>query len=470
MSALALIALGGRLALSAVFVVAGVAKLADGPGTRRAVAEFTGTNALAQQIAAVLPLAELLVAALLLPATTAVAGAAGALTLLALFTVAMAVNLARGRTPNCRCFGQLHSTPVSRRMLARNVVLLTIAGIALVPGRDGSLSGVAWIGRLDSNQTVAVAAGLTAVVLVAIGSVAFVSLLRSYGLVLVRLDRLEHALAAHGLKLDESRPVPKLGLEPGTRAPEIADIDSLLAAGLPVLLFFLSPSCGPCKALLPRAAAWQVEHADVLTVAFAVDGTREAAQIEVADYELERLLHDEDHKLYNAFKVSGTPSGVLISAEGKIASWVASGSDAIEQLLRQALLRAPGLRVGTEFPDIELDVLDGRPVRLHEFRGRDTLLLFWNPSCGFCRAMREQLLAWERTASHSLRLVLISSGNVDETRAEGFTSTIVVDPKLAVGKVFGVAGTPMAVLLDRGGRLSTPLAAGGDAVFSLLSR
>jgi hypothetical protein len=34
------------------------------------------------------------------------------LALLVLFIVAIAVTLARGRKPDCHCFGQLHSKPI----------------------------------------------------------------------------------------------------------------------------------------------------------------------------------------------------------------------------------------------------------------------------------------------------------------------------------------------------------------------
>jgi hypothetical protein len=63
-------------------------------------------------LAVALPLAELLVACALLPLSTAVLGAAGALVLVLCFIVGIATSLARGRRPDCHCFGQLHSSPV----------------------------------------------------------------------------------------------------------------------------------------------------------------------------------------------------------------------------------------------------------------------------------------------------------------------------------------------------------------------
>ena len=54
-----------------------------------------------------------------------------------------------------------------------------------------------------------------------------------------------------------------------------------------------------------------------------------------------------------------------------------------------------GLPVGTEAPAIELPALDGEPLSPAVLRGRGALLLFWNPDCGYCRAMHADLLAWE---------------------------------------------------------------------------
>ena len=108
-----------RLLLALVFAVAGVAKLADRTGSRQAIVDFGVPAALVGPLGVFLPLAELAVAAALVPTTTAWWGAVGALVLLLLFAVAIGANLARGRKPNCRCFGQVHSAPAGWSTLAQ---------------------------------------------------------------------------------------------------------------------------------------------------------------------------------------------------------------------------------------------------------------------------------------------------------------------------------------------------------------
>src|SRR5688572_20946925 len=96
-----------RVLLAIVFAVAGLAKLADQPGTRQALIGFGLPARLAAPAGILLPLAELTVVLALIPVTTAWWGGVGALTLLLLFVAGIGLNLARGRTPDCHCFGQL---------------------------------------------------------------------------------------------------------------------------------------------------------------------------------------------------------------------------------------------------------------------------------------------------------------------------------------------------------------------------
>src|SRR5687768_9342155 len=110
----------GRLGLAAVFLIAGFAKLADRQGTRQAMVDFGVPRVLAAPIGILLPLVEIAIGVALIPAASAWWGAIGALALLLLFVLGIGVNLALGRRPDCRCFGQLHSAPAGWRTLVRD--------------------------------------------------------------------------------------------------------------------------------------------------------------------------------------------------------------------------------------------------------------------------------------------------------------------------------------------------------------
>jgi uncharacterized membrane protein YphA (DoxX/SURF4 family) len=116
-----------RLVLAAVFAVAGWTKARDPAGTRAAVRDFGVPDRLAPPVAFLLPVAELTVAILLPFERTSAAGAIGAIALLAIFIVAITASLARGQRPDCHCFGQVRSEPVTSRTVARNCVLIALA-------------------------------------------------------------------------------------------------------------------------------------------------------------------------------------------------------------------------------------------------------------------------------------------------------------------------------------------------------
>jgi thiol-disulfide isomerase/thioredoxin len=460
-------------ALALVFAAAALAKLVDRAGTRTAVVAFGVPERLAGPAGLLVPMAELAVAILLVAPGAHVAGGVGALVLLGVLSGAITLSLARGRAPECNCFGQLHSAPASWRTLVRNLVLAGLGVLTLTAP------------RFDPSATAILLAVAVAGVLAAFagGTAAFIALTRSHGRLLLRLDAIEQGLAAAGIELEDVELAePRPGLTPGTPAPAFTALDEtgasvsladLLAPALPLLVAFTSPDCGPCRALLPRLATWQQEHAGRLTVAMATEGDLVVAAAEAQAHGLERVLADDDLKLYGLFEASGTPSAVMIGPDATIASFVATGADAIEALVADALADAPeheqqGLPLGAPAPTLQLRGLDGQDIALAGDDGLATLLLFWNPSCGFCGSMRDDLLAWERDPpAGAPRLVVVSSGEEDATRADGFAGVVALDPEMAAASKFGAAGTPMAVLVDEAGRIASPVAAGAAAVLEL---
>ena len=412
-----------------------------------------------------IPIAELVVAVLVLFGATRIAGAWGALGLLAVFSVAIAVHLARGTAPDCHCFGQLHAAPVGWKTLARNGVLAGIAATALVAGLAGeTASPWAWTRNLGPAGLVAVSLGAALIVLSTAGAMAVVSLLRSHGKVLLKLDDLERRLAAAGLHAapDDGR-ASKAGLAPGTIAPAFSTNDAngtavslpeLLAPARPLLLVFTSSTCGPCKALRPEIDEWQRAYAGRLTIAV--------------------LSTDTNLAWLEAYHVTGTPSAVVIAPDGRIASYAASGDVEMRALVTRTLAEPPaparGLPLGAAVPDLRVPGLDGETVPLTR-TGQETLVLFWNPHCGYCHSMRDDLLAWEQRApAGAPRLLIVSSGDEASTRADGFASTVALDPEFNAGAIFGASATPMAILVDGQGRVASPLAAGAKEVFTLAGR
>src|SRR5262249_41429937 len=102
------------------------------------------------------------------------------------------------------------------------------------------------------------------------------------------------------------------------------------------------------------------------------------------------------------------------------------------------------------------------------YRGRDTLVVFWRPNCPHCQRLAEDLRRWEAEPPRGApRLLLVSSGSVEENRAVGFKSSGVLDEGFQIGKAFRARGTPSAVLVDAHGRIASTVAVSARDVLAL---
>jgi thiol-disulfide isomerase/thioredoxin len=464
-----------RLLLAGMFAVAAAAKLVDRRGAREAAAGFGVPAALTAAVAVALPLAELAVAALLVPTGTARAGAGGALVLLLAFCAAIAVAIARGRVPDCHCFGALHSAPAGPATLARNAALAAVAGAVL---SAAPLSATAWLGDLTAPERAAVLVAAAALALAAGCAAIAWQLLRAHGRLLQRVERLERG--ADPVAVGE--PAPAFTL-PGLHGRDVS-LRSLQAAGAPVLLVFSDPGCGPCRALMPAVAEWQRRLAGRLTVAVISAGERERVQAEAAEHGLRDVLLSPDRAVAGAYAARGTPAAALIGADGLRRGEVAAGQSAIEALVRTVTgapvvqvvppkpkpkprpVPTPGPSVGEAVPAIDLPTLDGGRFELARRTG-PTLLVSWNPGCGFCRKMVEPLRA-ALAADGIAQVVLLARGESDANRALDPPGIVALDADGAVAQALGAAGTPIGVLVDERGRVAAGPAVGADAALALL--
>jgi peroxiredoxin/uncharacterized membrane protein YphA (DoxX/SURF4 family) len=462
-----------RLLLAAVFAIAGIAKLADRTGAVRSMRDFGLPPALAGPAATLLPLIELAGAIALLPANSSWWGALGVLLLLVVFILGITVSLARGRAPDCHCFGQLHSEPVGWNTVARNVALAVVAAVIVSRGRStpaGSMLG--WMDRVSGSVSTPVIIASIAVALAAFATYVVFHVLRQNGRLLVRLEAIEAKLGI------ESAPPAPQGLRVDSPAPKFsaADLDGrtvtldmlLREENKPLLLVFSEPGCGACEGLMPDIARWQRDNSDRLITVVISRGPVVDNRNKIAKWGLGLVLLQKDREIAESYDAAGTPTAVLV-ANGRIASPLASGPENIRALAADAL--TPRLRTGDTPPGLELPDLEGQSVSLNGRRGNRTVLLFWNPTCGYCQQMLPDVMQWERErASDALALLVISSGPIEANKSQGFRSRVVLDNQFVAGETFGVSGTPSAMLLDEQGKVASGVAVGKEAVLALLSR
>jgi uncharacterized membrane protein YphA (DoxX/SURF4 family) len=341
------ILLAGRLVLAVVFAVAGVAKLLDRKKTRESFLEFGVPPKLAPGAAVALPAAELVAAGLLVPTATARAGALLALALLLVFVAAVGRSLARGEQPDCNCFGAIHSEPISRTTLARNIALAAVAAALLAAGPGKS------IGSLDGGTVLAVAASLAGALLLGLTWFNW-ELFKQNGRLLTRVRALEETVGAPPT-FTIPGPADKIGgLAVGDLVPdlELATADGgvrsvrelAIASATPVAFVFISPGCAGCDRLTDRLPAMRGELDGALEPVLLI--SRNGAHVAAAVAQGLTVLVQEDREAIFAFAVGAVPAAVVVDREGRVASETVMGPDAVEELLQ-------GTWIGAELNVVE---------------------------------------------------------------------------------------------------------------------
>jgi len=480
-----------RLALAAIFVTAGVAKFADLRGSEKAFKDFGVPAGLALPSSIALSVFEITVAAAFLFTRSSWFASLGAGALLALFIGQMVYQRAKGNAPDCHCFGQLHSEPVSMKSIARNAVFLALAAVPIVSGPTGQGLAVQSV-TLEMMPTLL---GTLIVVMLGGALLYLRKLIIGQGELKKRIELL--ALFEPGERpLDNEHAVDlQVALPIGSHIPdfelrsttgEIVSLSSIKAAGRPVLFFFVSPTCEPCRVLLPNFIEWRQTLSDRLDVIFVSSGASAENQKKFAELENAPILLDAERKF--AISVGGrwTPTALFIDANGKVASHVAAGDQAIVDLvtkIEEADLDEPftyfpgvnhngrGLKIGMAAPDFSLPDLDGRTVTKQDLLGKKTLVTFWSPTCPHCTSFLDVLREWESTQSNGgPRLMLISDGDADQHKDLGLQAPVLLDEGYRIAAKLGMSGTPSAVLIDETGTIITETGIGAANIRALIGR
>lgn len=182
-----------------------------------------------------------------------------------------------------------------------------------------------------------------------------------------------------------------------------------------------------------------------------------------------------------------TPAAVLINPEGRIASPVEGGNNAIEALVARSVAAAKNssarnaflpdisvsksdLRLGDPAPRFSLLDLQGNQVQSEQFVGRTNLLLFWAHDCSYCEDMRIHLDHWKENAPpEAPTLVILASGDIaDLERSLGpYGFLTLLDPDSEIRKLYGASGAPTGILVDAQGNIASSVASGAPNVLAL---
>lgn len=465
-----------RLILAGAFALAGVTKLVDRPGTGEALIGFGVPTAWVSPLAVTLPTVEIAVAVALLPSASASLAALAALAVLLIFLIVTVFHLLRGHRPHCHCFGQLYSKPVGLQTVLANGVLVAIAVFLLLgsQGREAPSFTRQFASLSQTSQVILVGSVLSVAALVA-NFLLLWQIILQQGRLLLKLETI-------GGPSGEARPNAQLnGLAVGSLAPEFRamrgdgsggfeTLSTLLKSGKPLLLIFTNPHCGPCQSLAPQLPIWQARSRERLTFVLVVGGRVGEGTQSIAGWHGTSLM-DENGAVAAAFRAHGTPSAVLISQSGTIASPIAMGEEAIRVLVgTEEGKSTAGLRRGDSIPS-NLELLDTKGQRrvVRSLISRNTILLFWNPTCAFCRKMLARLKEWAQNRTEADPELLVIASGLTGDGVTDFSAPTLLDESFSFGRALGVMGTPTGIVVDGAGRLMASPAAGEVAIFDLLS-
>jgi thiol-disulfide isomerase/thioredoxin len=453
-----------RFILGAAFLIAGAAKFAGFRDSKSGLKEFGIPSRLLALSAWLLASVEILTGLLLFPSSTAIWGAMAALGLSVIFAGAVLAALARGKRPNCQCFGSLYSRPISRWTLGRVGIVAAGAGYVFQAAtRMSPLPiDIASI-RIPESASIFLAILLGAAFVTI--AIAHFRLLKKHGAALLEL---ETAAASAWESAPATRPAPSFGLPSAEGRTET--LGSLLSYRRPVLLVFSDPECPTCQSLLPELGKWAEDFKNSVTVA--VIGNRSASE-NSNTAPIRHYLFQSDKEVAQAYGAPGVPSAVVVSADGQMSSVFAKGPSEIMQMADQLLLKTASIpaipeRVITPFAKgITVTNLDGDAVDFASQIVEETLVVFWDPECAHSLELQAQLetyASWLRDTDASL--VLITPKAVRPAGVLG-RGLVLVDSESRLQNAFGVSATPAAVILDGSGEVASFVAIGMSRVLEI---
>lgn len=478
-----------RILLAGIFALAGIAKFLDLRGSQKAFVDHGVPRSLALPGAIGLSLLEIVIAVLLLSTDTSWYAGIAALGLLVLFISQMSFHLARGHTPDCHCFGQVHSAPVSKVSILRNV-LFSLPALALVVSGPRAQGTALTDPRLDMMQLIF---GSATVALLAVAVVSLRKIIVQQQELAKRVELME-LIARDGSSVTrEDVGHPHEGLPIGAVFPEfelpaangkVTTLADVRAAGMPVLFLFVSPSCGPCRSLVAEFEKWQRDLDERVRFVFVSNGS--------ADENVEKfgegksILLQRDRELATLVKAQWTPTAVLVDKNGRIASHTAAGDSAIrtlvEQIGRDGVEREftfftnghsqpYRIKIGEPIPEFRLADIGGDEIGPQYFRGRKTLVTFWSHGCGYCDRMADELREWDLArGTDDPALLVFSDGDTAENEKLGLRSPVILDEGHKTSAGLGMWGTPSAVLVNEDGVIISETAMGADDIWSLIGR
>ncbi|HEX3250792.1 MAG TPA: TlpA disulfide reductase family protein [Pyrinomonadaceae bacterium] len=124
------------------------------------------------------------------------------------------------------------------------------------------------------------------------------------------------------------------------------------------------------------------------------------------------------------------------------------------------IVLSPVLRQETKAPQLDLKDLNGRPVRLSDYKGKVVLINFWATWCPPCRAEMPDLVRLQREHGEDLQIIGITYPPESKTRVRRFARSLKVNYPIVLGTReikdrFSSEDTlPLTIVINRDGKVS----------------
>ncbi len=119
------------------------------------------------------------------------------------------------------------------------------------------------------------------------------------------------------------------------------------------------------------------------------------------------------------------------------------------------------MKVSSNAPDFSGKTLDGKTVKLSDFKGKVVLITFWATWCPFCAKMlpRIEKELWKTSGNSGDFMFLAIAPDDPEAKVkahvkkEGFTFPVISDPNKEIYKLFTAGGMPVSYVINADGKI-----------------
>lgn len=321
------------LTIVITLLVSGIAKARDRSSTATAIVNLKLDKWLAlKPVSLILPWAEIALACWILVAAgpAGTLGALAALILFAAYWIVIARAVITGNTASCNCFGSDSQAPISGYTLARNTALLAAAVANLLANQAAEKSPLGMLYSASKQDWLwLLAAGLSALTLWCLYRSELLAHKNppAQGITQNYQQNQSEDEQAEYLRL----PIPYAALQKAGNQQNISLRE--LAQQQARILFWLSPDCSSCQAVIDRIEGWQqklpaLKLNPVLAQPYQLPQLNLAADIEV--------LLDQNHRSQTVFG-HGTPMAVGLGSDGLLAGGPVLGAAAVLNFMDELL-------------------------------------------------------------------------------------------------------------------------------------